>query len=348
MNLLLDALKKSGESRLAQSGNETRSATPPVKNRHRPAHLPVALIAGGIFAVGSGYYYQITSSPPEQHTTATTAPPDYSHTPVVLQSAAAATQPAHAPGIPDSGDTPIAHVKILPPRIAAMTTVQPEKPSHAVATPDAPSDHLELPADKTLSVQHTTQPDSIDPILMAAYQAYKKGDYADAWERYREALAKEPQNRDALLSAAVVAQAKGDDDVAIAYFRQVLMLDPRDPIAQAGLASFGSDPVGKESRLKQLIEQQPEAAVLYFALGHRYAEQSRWTDAQQAYFSALTMEPRNTLFAFHLAVSLDHMGQRKAAAKYYQQAIQLNPSDNTGFSREQALQRLNELTATGK
>jgi Flp pilus assembly protein TadD len=198
---------------------------------------------------------------------------------------------------------------------------------------------------KTLEIQRKQEPDSIDPILTSAYQAYQNGDHATAWQRYREALSKEPKNRDALLGLAVIAQQQGQDDTALHYYRQVLQLDPRDPVANAGLSAFGTaDPASKESRLKQLIAQQPDSAALHFALGNQYAEQSRWSDAQQSYFSALAMEPTNALFAFNMAISLDHLGQRKAAAKYYQQALQFDTSGNSGFSRTQAQQRLNELT----
>jgi Tfp pilus assembly protein PilF len=200
---------------------------------------------------------------------------------------------------------------------------------------------------KTLDIQHEPESDTIDTILALAYKTYQKGDYASANQHYREAFAIAPKNRDALLGLAVIAQRQEQDDAALHYYLQVLLLDPRDPVAHAGLASFGrGDTVTKESRLKQLISQQPDAAALHFVLGHQYADQARWSDAQQAYFNALAMEPGNALFAFNLAISLDHLGQRKAAAKYYQQAILFDPSGNSGFSRTQTLQRLNELTAS--
>ena len=202
------------------------------------------------------------------------------------------------------------------------------------------------PHKETPSILHHPEADSIDPILASAYASYQKGDYATAWQHYREALVLAPDNRDALLGLAVIAQQQGKNDTALHYYRQVLVLDPRDPIAHAGLSAFGSgDSSSRESRLKQLISQQPDAAALYFALGHQYVEQSRWSDAQQAYFNALAMEPSNALFAFSLAISLDHLGQRKAAAQYYQQALQFDTADHSRFNRSHAQQRLNELTA---
>jgi tetratricopeptide (TPR) repeat protein len=195
-----------------------------------------------------------------------------------------------------------------------------------------------------LEIQHKPEPDSIDPILTSAYQAYQKGDYETSGKLYREALSKDSKNRDALLGLAAIAQQQGQDDAALQYYRRVLTLDPNDPVAQAALTSFGpGDPAGKESHLKQLIARQPDSAALNFALANQYADQSRWAEAQQAYFNALSLEPSNALYAFNLAISLDHLGQRNVAAQYYRQALQFDTSGNSGFNRDQAQQRLNQI-----
>ena len=55
--------------------------------------------------------------------------------------------------------------------------------------------------------------------------------------------------------------------------------------AQASLLAT-LDPVSAESRLRNQIALQPEAAQLHAALGDLYAAQARWASAQQAYFEA--------------------------------------------------------------
>jgi Flp pilus assembly protein TadD len=55
------------------------------------------------------------------------------------------------------------------------------------------------------------------------------------------------------------------------------------------------------------------------------------------------LDPNNAEFSFNLAVSLDHLGQTKLAAQYYQRAIQLDPSHSTGFNHSQIAQRIAEL-----
>jgi tetratricopeptide (TPR) repeat protein len=335
------SLSKASASRAAGDNLFAAKKAPP-KKRIRLGTVPIALIGGGIFAVvyGSYVYVQVTppnqrfyySAPPQQHIAAPVTPPR----PVVV----AATAPSVLVPL-----TPV-------PAASASVTVT-EKPAikHApqannyVAQKSAPQGtkpfkHNTVPLD----IQHRPEPDAIDPILMSAYQSYQKGDYEAAGKLYHGALSKDSKNRDALLGLAAIAQQQGQDDAALQYYRRVLSLDPRDPVAQAALSSFGpGDPVGKETRLKQLIAQQPDSAALNLALGNQYADQSRWHEAQQAYFNALAIEPTNALFAFNLAISLDHIGQRTAAAQYYRQALQFDTSGNSGFNREQAQQRLNQL-----
>jgi tetratricopeptide (TPR) repeat protein len=199
-------------------------------------------------------------------------------------------------------------------------------------------------SDTGIQIQRKYENDGIFTTLTAGYQAYQSGDYGTAWQRYREVLQKDPKNRDALLGMAAIAQQQGQDESAIQSYKQVLTLDPRDPVALAGLSAFSTgDSASKESRLKSSIAQTPQSAALYYALGNLYNEQSRWGDAQQAFASGLKIEPANALLSFSLATSLDHLGRGKLAAQYYQQALQLDTSGNSGFDRVQTEQRMKQL-----
>jgi uncharacterized protein HemY len=67
--------------------------------------------------------------------------------------------------------------------------------------------------------------------------------------------------------------------------------------------------------------QAADSAALFFALGNLYARQGRWSEAQQAYFQAYALEPDNADHLFNVAVSLDHLRQKKLAAQYYRMAL---------------------------
>ncbi len=187
---------------------------------------------------------------------------------------------------------------------------------------------------------------SVDPLVEQAYQAFQRNDLAAARESYQRALAREPTNRDALLGLAAIDVRNGQLSSAEARYLKLLEIDPRDSHAVASLITLRGqlDPVASESRLKTLIATQPEAALLHFSLGNQYAQQSRWTEAQSAYFKAYSVDPENADYAFNLAVSLDQLHQGKLALEYYQRALALTDKRAASFAPAQARLRVQELS----
>ncbi|HSH54519.1 MAG TPA: hypothetical protein VK967_05765 [Methylotenera sp.] len=165
----------------------------------------------------------------------------------------------------------------------------------------------------------------VDPTLLAAYQAFNRGEYALAQQQYRQVLQRDVRNIDALLGMAAIAQRQGRDADAAGWFQKVLEIEPRNTIAQSAMMNTqnSSDIVGTESRIKSMLVQQPEGANLHAALGNLYAEQNRWALAQDAYFNASRFAPNNADYAFNLAISLDQLGKSNLALKQYQRALDL-------------------------
>lgn len=186
---------------------------------------------------------------------------------------------------------------------------------------------------------------AVDPLVERAFDSYQRGDLAGSRETYQQVLQREPLNRDALLGLAAIDVRARSYDTAEARYIKLLELDPRDVNAQAGLIALRGqvDPVQSESRLKTLIATNPEASGLYFALGNQYAQQSRWAEAQAAYFKAYSGDPENADFAFNLAVSLDQLRQKALALQYYQRAIALAANRPVSFELTQIHIRIQEL-----
>ncbi len=172
----------------------------------------------------------------------------------------------------------------------------------------------------------------VDPLPGSAYLAYRSGKLDDAQKLYGEMLDKDAHNVDALLGLASIAQQHGDEMAAARHYTRVLALDPRNAAANAGISAMNTDEQN-ESHLKTLLDEQRGSAPLHFALGNHYAEQSRWGEAQQSYFSALALEPDNAQFAFNLAISLDHLGQDRSAAQHYRHALQLDQANTLDHAR---------------
>jgi len=240
--------------------------------------------------------------------------------------------------------TPITQPAAAPqPEIVAAATPATEStpPQSRPRTPKA-KQHSPSRAAAPLHIEKI-QSEPIDPILQDAYHAYQAGQFERAQQLYQHAIRLDARNRDALLGMAAVAQRRGADNVAAHYYLKALELDPRDPVANAGMSALTTGENG-ESRLKTLLNEQPDSSALHSALGNRYAEQSRWGEAQQSYFNAYKLEPKNASLAFNLAVSLDRLGQGKLAAQYYQRAIELDQKHSAGFDHGQISQRIADLT----
>lgn len=184
----------------------------------------------------------------------------------------------------------------------------------------------------------------IEPLLKDAYLAYRSGKLDEAQQLYLNMLRKDAQNPDALLGLASIAQQRDENQMAAQYYTRVLALDPRNAPANAGMSALSANDENNESSLKILLREQGNSAALHFALGNLYAGQSRWGEAQQAYFNAYTLESDNAEFAFNLAVSLDHLGQKQLAAQYYQRALELDQPHAAGFDHIQTSHHVQELT----
>jgi len=182
--------------------------------------------------------------------------------------------------------------------------------------------------------------------LDRAYDALQAGKLDEAQHDYEQVLRADAKNIDALLGMATLAAHQGQNERAQAFYLLALEVDPKDPTAQAGLINTRgqTNPALSESRLKTTLASQPESPALLFALGNLYASQSRWSEAQQAYFGAYSTDSENADYLFNLAVSLDHLHQNKLAAQYYQTALNAaNTSRGISFDRIQVKNRILEL-----
>lgn len=303
----------------------------------RIAIIPAALVSALLLAAAGGFYvWREISVPPVMQKKNITVP-----------LASVAPLPASASVIAPELLIPDDPISAIP---SLLVNSPPDKAKRKSRPDNSPKLKTSAALAPPVRIEHSHESIAVDPILLNAWQAYRDGDLDTALQHYGEVLHKDaqhnnPPDRNALLGLAAIAQQRSQDAVAAQYYSRLLALDPRDPDAHAGMSSLlgATGTAGTESRLKLLLAQRPEAAALHFALGNYYAEQSRWGDAEQSYFTACKLESDNARFAFNLAVSLDHLGQEKLAAQHYQHALQLDPANNPGFDHAQTQLRLIEL-----
>jgi tetratricopeptide (TPR) repeat protein len=320
-------------------------------NPRRPFYLTLAAL--GLVAVAYGGYawwqmrpkYSFAPSPTQA--TSAAAPAQVAVQAPAPPAAPAPAQPAVAPAAAPAASSAVATIPPIQPvrprqRSRPIEAASPQGPAARVEASPAPA--AARPEQPPIAINPPVS--AIDPMVERGYQAFQKNDLGAARESYQQALAREPNNRDALLGLAAIEVRSGRLESAEARYLKLLELDPRDSQAVAGLIALRgrTDPVGSESRLKTLIQTQPEVAQLYFSLGNQYAHQSRWSEAQAAFFKAYSIDSENADFAYNLAVSLDQLRQKKSALEYYRRALTLADKRAGSFDPAQARQRVQELS----
>lgn len=196
-----------------------------------------------------------------------------------------------------------------------------------------------------ISIIRAQKTDPVITRLLEAYREYQAGNYTLAARHYHDILKQDAMNRDALLGLAAIAQRNGDREQSAHYYITLLKYDPKDSTAIAGLVSLhgASLSVENESRMKMLLDQEPQAAHLHFTLGTLYAGQSRWADAQQSFFNAHRYAAENPDYAYNLAVSLDRIGKQATALTYYRRAVKLADNQRAMFNLYEVRQRIDAL-----
>lgn len=252
--------------------------------------------------------------------------------------------PAVAPAVPAASTLPAATAAAVPrfPQVREEEPAAAPRPAPAAAartrTAAAP------PAPAPIEVRRNDGMRPVSGALAGAYQSYLAGDTAAARRQYGQVLQQEPDNRDALLGMAAVALRRGQAEEAGAFYGRLLELNPADPDAVAGMASVQQgDPAAAESRLKGVLAGSPDSGAALYALGNLYAQQARWSEAQQAYFRAVGSAPSNAAYAFNLAVSLDKLEQKTLALDYYRRALKLSGQGGAVLDSSTVSARIRQL-----
>ena len=317
---------------------------------------PLILGVSVCLALGIGvhFWWQLRSfsRPPAVATAKPAVPAPEKSLPAQAEAAESAeiapTPAASVGGLPSSAEAAAMTLadqmrSALPPSARMFPVVQ-----HSIdAVTTLPQQMLQAhaAADGTMTPFTKTPSAATLPLLEKAWNALQAGELSEANADYAKVLLQDPRQVDALLGMASVALQRGENNEANEHYLRAIETDPDDATAQAGLVNLkGLGNIAlSESQLKTALSRQPESAPLQFSLGNVYAQDGRWSDAQQAWFKAFSSDPGNPDYLFNLAVSLDHLHQPHLAAQYYRQALDAADKRRSVFDRGQAEKRLTEL-----
>lgn len=216
-----------------------------------------------------------------------------------------------------------------------------------------PSSWPQLPRDARIEIHRSATPSNAAPsrtpdrtgsATPQAYRLLQEGRWQEALAAYQSLLVVHPDHPDFRLGLALSLTQLDRASEAIPHYHTVLRLDPDNAVAIAALVGLGAiETRTGESRLRHVLAQQPNEPALWQSLGQSLSQQQRWSEAQEAFFRAHTLAPESPDIAHNLAVSLDQLGQRTAALRFYQIAVNLSQRTPATFDLAAAEWRIHTL-----
>jgi tetratricopeptide (TPR) repeat protein len=341
-----------GDAAAAQTMFSAKTARQEPASRNRGALWAAGGAIGVVILAAAGYvWYSVKLLTPPPVTAKIRPRPPAAPTPAPGSSEPSSASKMEALMQPGAN----ANLRPLPTQPASPAanpaSAAPSPPAAAAMTPDQAALMKllkEAPAaaqPEPLRLARSTESSRVPAEVGAGYEALRNGDYVTARRRYTGALAADATNLDALLGLATLEARSGNRGAAAAHYRRALDLDSRNPTAVAGMAALADTarPEAVEAQLRTDAARSPQSAALQFALGNVFVAQSRWSEAQAAYFEAHRLDPGNADILYNLAVTLDHLGQSRLAAEYYGRALDAARGQASQFDPAPVSRRLAEL-----
>jgi tetratricopeptide (TPR) repeat protein len=188
----------------------------------------------------------------------------------------------------------------------------------------------------------------ISSLLTSAWNSWHQGDVISAEKNYRNVLEKQPNNRDALIGMLAVTQLQPSTLLQTQEIAARLReLYPQDAEVNALTARFVGASDAKESQetqLKNQLQIDPNNAATFYQLGIFYASEKRWSEAQAAFFKAVSLDVGQPEYLANLAIAYDQLGKTKLALSSYQNALNAAQVRPSTLNQEALQQRLTYLT----
>lgn len=168
-----------------------------------------------------------------------------------------------------------------------------------------------------------------DPLLEAALQHHRNGNFREAERLYKEILEKNPRQPDALHLFGVLANEAGTPEIAVQLIREAISIHP----AEASYHSNLGNALEKLSRFeeaeasyRQAITLHPKYADAYYNLGVLYYRHTRLQESIETFRRALEINPQIAEAWNNLGVALMDVRQYRQSVLCLQAAIKLAPN----------------------
>ena len=177
----------------------------------------------------------------------------------------------------------------------------------------------------------------LDPDFMPAYSALAEVYFGTqqpdrAIDEYKKIAERRPEDFTAFRNIGLIEAGRGQLDVAMEYYRRVLAIRPDEPVAANNLAAIygehGKGNAEEAMRLGQeVVRRFPNEPGFSDTLGWVYYRKGLYRDAveqlRRAVAGAVKRGGDNSLYRWHLGAALARAGDKAAARRELQKALEL-------------------------
>jgi predicted TPR repeat methyltransferase len=170
--------------------------------------------------------------------------------------------------------------------------------------------------------------DNFEQIFKKCYSAHKEGKFSEAEKGYQEILKKRPDWGQALNALGSLYLDQDLPDKAKPIFEKAANLNPPDLSACYSLGrlkQLENDHQGAITTYKVMLDQQPNAGIVWNNLGVAYREIGKPDDAMSSFREAVRFAPQMAEAWNNLGVAQDELNLTENAVNSYKKAIEIQP-----------------------
>jgi tetratricopeptide (TPR) repeat protein len=189
---------------------------------------------------------------------------------------------------------------------------------------------------KLLTQAVALSPEEADPYVAMGKHFYKRQDFNEALNQFLKASHINPNDSEIVYYAGLLRLLYKKDSVkeSISYFYRAYTLNPQNYDALVEWLKLKVEDFEKNFAIKfvrNLIEQDPNNANLFWALGEIYATNKEYRRSIDYYHRALDLDNRAGKIRMALADSLQAIGELEKAVAEYRLASFLDRKNSDGF-----------------
>jgi tetratricopeptide (TPR) repeat protein len=167
-------------------------------------------------------------------------------------------------------------------------------------------------------------------LIGQAMQAMRAGQYAEAAQRFRQALEMDPVNAAAAAGLGTIALESGHAGEAVALFERALVGEPdnADHRSNLGMAYFltGREEDGKAA-FRRALDIRPGHADAAYNLGLAAAKEDAFEEAHGLFSKVVRRQPKNAEAVMNLGLACLKLGRTDEARKHLRKATVLAPGN---------------------